>query len=146
MTISKPTFDHLLDHMLDIHKRKINIASPYSADYDAYMTVLNFLNTYIRYIGDFLDTAVVSEDDCAIPFVIIGSLVYAEGAGICDRAIYSVVLPEEAKNADTDAQTKIHACLSPVSDAFLFKKIGDRVVFEEDGQIRHYTIKRIEYP
>lgn len=145
MTVSREIFDYLLDHMLDIHQRKINIVSPYSLDYDQYMSMLEFLNSYIRKIGDFLDVAVV-DDDCksALPFVVLGSLVYTEGMGLYERDTYSIVLPEETQDMSHNSAIKVYTCLSPVSHALLFKKAGDKVALEEDGRFHHCTIKRID--
>lgn len=145
MIVSKRVFDYLLDHMLDIHKRKINIVSPYSSDYDAYTSMLEFLNTYIRKIGDFLDVAVVDDQSDHVPFVTMGSVVYTEGLGFSERSVFTVVLPEEVKAADA-TRIKACACLSPVSNALLFKTVGDRVTIEENGRMRHCTINKIDYP
>lgn len=145
MKVSKRVFDYLLDHMLDIHKRKIDIVRPYVCDYDQYMSMLDFLNAYIRHIGDFLDTAVVDEQSNHIPFVTMGSIVYTEGPGFAERTVYSILLPEEVQTADA-SKVKACVCLSPVSNALLLKVIGDRVMLEEDGRLRQCTIKRIDYP
>ena len=145
MKVSKNVFDYLLNHMLDIHKRKINIVRPYSSDYDTYTSMLEFLNTYIRMIGDFLDVAVVDEQSDHVPFVTMGSVVHTEGLGFAERSVFTVVLPEEVKASDA-SRIKACACLSPVSNALLFKSVGDRVMIEENGRMRQCTINRIDYP
>ena len=52
--VSRKVFDHLLDHMLEIHRKKLNIISAYTHDYDSYVCKLNFLNSYIKGIEAFL--------------------------------------------------------------------------------------------
>ncbi len=128
--------------MLDIHNRKISIISPYAQDYETYMAMLDFLNAYIRRIEDFLDTASVTDDQSDIPFAVLGSTVYAEGCESPERSVYKIVLPEETQQATVSAES-VHACLTPVSDALLFKKKGDRVTIKEQGRTKRYTIKKI---
>lgn len=146
MVITKQAFDYLLDHMLDINKRKLNIISPYSLDYDKYTSMLNFFNAYIRRIGDFLDDAVVEYDGCNSPFVTIGSNVYTEGIGTYDSSVYRIVLPQELDSAKCDHSLKLHCCSNAASKALLFRTSGDTAVFKEDGRIKRCTISKIEYP
>ena len=142
MAVSKEVFDFLLDHMLDIHKRKMNIISPYVRCYDKYMKMLNFLNAYIRRIGDFLDTAVVTDENRPFPFVILGSRVMMQSDVFFQNTVYSINLPEE----ECAANVSCYDCLSPMAEALLFKGIGDKVALKDNGLIKHVTIKDIVYP
>ncbi|MFA5675077.1 MAG: hypothetical protein WDA65_00960 [Christensenellales bacterium] len=147
MIISKKAFDYLLDHMLDIHKRKVNIIMPYSMDYDKYMSMLNFFNSYIRRIGDFLDEAVVEDVACTAPFVTIGSFVYTEGLGLLDKAAYVILLPQDYKDRSENSQSpRFCNCVSPVAKELLFKCGGDTALIEENGIAKRCRINKIEYP
>ena len=144
MVITKQAFDYLLSHLLDINKRKLNIISPYSIDYDKYTSMLNFLNAYIKRIGDFLDQAVVDNNGCDSPFVTIGSLIHTEGQGTYDRSVYKVVLPQEVD--DESNNVKLYCCTTPQSNALLFSRTGDTAALKEDGRIKRCTICQIVYP
>lgn len=147
MIISKKAFDYLLDHMLDIHKRKVSIIMPYAMEYDTYMSMLNFFNIYIRRIGDFLDDAIVEDVAYFAPFVTIGSLVCTEGLGLLDKVTYSILLPDDCNNPCSAQQSmQVLSCMSPAAKELLFKRNGDTAVILENGSTRRCRVSNIEYP
>lgn len=146
MIISKKAFDYLLEHMLDVNDRKVQMIMPYAMDYDVYMSMLNFFNGYVQKIGDFLDTATVEDVAFFAPFVTIGSLVYTDGCNIYDKAAYSVLLPGEyEEKCDKDKPFKVYSCIAPTAKELLFKSCGDEVVIEQDGKTRRCIINTIDY-
>jgi len=138
--VSKEMFDHLLDHMLDIHRKKLSIISPYTQDYDSYMGKLNFLNSYIRGIEIFLEGAAVESEKSELPFVILGSVVEVRQAETNKRSRIRITLPKETVMPD-GYTAETHTCFSELGHAMLLKRVGDQV--EAAPHIPKYLITKI---
>jgi hypothetical protein len=138
--ISREVFDYLLDHMLDIHRKKISIISPYTQDYDSYMTKLNFLNSYIRGIESFLESASVESGKNELPFVILGSIVEVRQTGTNKSFRIRIMLPKETALPDSGSD-QIHTCFSDLGHAMLLKRVGDQI--EAVPHIPNYLITNI---
>jgi transcription elongation GreA/GreB family factor len=127
-TVSKYVFDFLLDHMLDIHRRKMNIVSPYTIDYDSYMSKLNCLNGYIRGIEAFLEDSKPADIKDEIPFVIIGSTVHLRAIGTDKRKIVKIILPKDESHREKGVEA--HHCFSEWGHELMLKKPHERVHIE----------------
>ncbi len=136
--ISKDVFDHLLNHMLDIHRKKMGIVSAYTIDYDSYTGKLNFLNTYIKGIEAFLESAMAESEMTDLPFVILGSTVHLRHADSNKSVRKKIVLPSES-NAEGECEP--HVCFSDWGHALLLKHAGERVAVGDPSE--EYIIERI---
>ncbi len=134
--VSRDVFNHLRDHMLDIHRKKLNIISAYTHDYDSYTSKLNFLNLYIREIESFLESASVCCERNELPFVILGSVVEAQKIDTQERIKVRVMLPKESKLPDCE-NVEVHTCFSDLGNALLLKRVGDQVEKYCITQISH---------
>ena len=139
--ISKDVFDHLLNHMLDIHRKKINIISAYTLNYDSYTSKLKVLNSYIKGIEAFLETALTDSADSELPFVILNSIVCVRGIGKGEKAKIKIVLPKE-QNEQAAKDVTVHSCFSDWGHALLLKKAGDHFKVGQDSA--EYVAERIE--
>jgi|AGTN01.2.fsa_nt_gi hypothetical protein len=136
--ISKDVFEYLLDHMLDIHRKKIGIISGYSLDYDSYTNKLSFLNSYIKGIEAFLESALVEGDSRELPFVILGSIAYVRNNHNNERAKIKITLPKEQPGID-EKDVDTFTCFSDVGYAILLKHTGEHVQVGHSG----YTIEKV---
>jgi len=134
--VSRDMFDHLLDHMLEIHRKKLNIISAYTRDYDSYTSKLNFLNAYIKEIETYLETASVGNGRSELPFVILGSVVEVQKADTNERIKVRIVLPKEPTVPDGE-NAETHTCFSDFGGALLLKRVGDHVEAEPDTAKYH---------
>lgn len=137
--ISKDVFDYLLDHMLDIHHKKIGIISTYSLDYDSYTSKLSFINSYVRGIEAFLETARVESEENDLPFVVLGSIVYVSKNNN-ERTKIKIVLPKEQPAID-EKDIEIYSCFSDIGSSMLLKRIGENVQIGHSGS--RYLIEKI---
>jgi transcription elongation GreA/GreB family factor len=137
--ISKDVFDYLLDHMLDIHRKKMGIISAYSLDYDSYTSKLNFLNSYVREIEAFLETAMVQGEESDLPFVILGSVVYVS-KHTSEHAKIKIVLPKEQPGIN-EKDIEFHTCFSDIGHSMLLKRIGENVQVGHGGP--WYLIEKV---
>lgn len=146
MQVTQNVFDFLLNHMMDLHKRKLNIVRIYSQDYEAYTTMLDFLNQYIKRMNDFLDRAEVADCSHGLPFVVLGSLVYTKDDLTGEEEVYRIDLPGETHYGEnSDMAVMSYICPTPQSKALLFKKPGEKTVIKEGKMTKSFHIKRIEY-
>lgn len=137
--ISKDVFDHLLDHMLDIHRKKLGIISAYTLDYDSYTGKLNFLNAYIKGIEAYLETALAESETTDLPFVILGSNVQLRCVENKKHVQTKIILPSETASGENC--TEHHGCFSDWGHALLLKRTGDRVKLGHPSM--EYIVERI---
>lgn len=143
---SKPVFENLVKHLVNIEEQKsilIDEFFPVSSPERKKMEEL--FDTYINQIESLIKNAQIAKtgNNC-LPFVIIGSEVGVENLETGDTYQLQIVSPlEESTNAD---ETKNASCLSPVGKALLLRKIGDKVVVKVPAGEYHYHIKSIALP
>lgn len=121
---TKSVFNYLLDHMLDIHRKKMRIVSAYSHDYDSYTQKLTFINSYIKSIEAFLDSSSKDPASTEIPFVILGSSVSVKRANTAEHFKVKIILPNEQTDAKTEGAA-IYTCFSDWGYTLLLKKPGE---------------------
>ena len=78
-SLTKEIYNFLVLHIIEIRNKKISIANRYSAGYDKYTRALDFINTYIMRIENFLDKVMIADGSHIPPLVIIGSVVDVSG-------------------------------------------------------------------
>ena len=138
--ISKDVFNHILDHMLDIHRKKLGIVSAYTLDYDSYTDKLNFLNMYIKEIEAFLELARAESEATELPFVIMDSTVYLRRMDTNESKLMMIVLPSE-QTASGERSVEPHGCFSDWGHELLLKHVGERIVIGNPST--EYTVERI---
>lgn len=55
--ITKEVFQYLINHIRELHDKKISVVNVFALDYDAFMSTLDFINAYIKRIDNYLDNA-----------------------------------------------------------------------------------------
>ena len=138
--ISKDVFNHLLDHMLDIHRKKMGIVSAYTLDYDSYTGKLDFLNLYIKGIETYLESALAESEATDLPFVILGSNVHLRCIGTDECIHTKIVLPSE-QNSSGEQWVDPHVCFSDWGHALLLKRAGEHIKIGNPPS--EYIIERI---
>ena len=138
--ISKDVFDHLLAHMLDIHRKKLGIVSAYTLDYDSYTCKLNFLNSYIKGIEAFLESALPQNETTDLPFVIMGSTVHLRRTNVNKCVSVKIVLPSE-QTAKKEDGNEPYVCFSDWGHALLLKHAGERIMI--GNPLTEYIVERI---
>ena len=137
--ISKDVFNHLLDHMLDIHRKKMGIVSAYTLDYDSYTGKLDFLNLYIKGIETYLESALAESEATDLPFVILGSNVQLRCISTNECISTKIILPSEQNGSGE--QVNPHVCFSDWGHALLLKHAGERIKIGNPPS--EYIIERI---
>ena len=145
VTVTKPVFDYLFKHLVFIHDKKIRIINSYSANYQVYMQMLDFLKSYIEFMERFLGDVEVGDGEDTLPFVFFDCIFHLSDPDTGESLVCSVVLPiDENENSVQSGHIKHIPCNEPLASELVFKKRGDIIVFEEDGKSSRYTIKSIE--
>jgi transcription elongation GreA/GreB family factor len=121
-------FDYLLNHMLEIHRKKLSIVSAYKLDYDLYTEKLGFINAYIRAIEAFLETCQYNGEISELPFVVLNSITRLRSVNTGESLLMKIVLPGENGGESPEyPECVLHGCFSEWGHALLLKSAGERV-------------------
>ncbi|MDD5016516.1 MAG: hypothetical protein PHO15_00275 [Eubacteriales bacterium] len=141
--VTKEIYSFLVQHILDMRDRKISIANNFSMDYEKYVNILSFLNSYIKSVEAFLEKVDIINGVHTPPFVIIGSVV--EVLDMRQKK-HSFIIMAPGKSSRYDQANDGYETLSCLSDAgrsLLLKKRGQELTINKpDGQLVG-TIERI---
>ena len=140
--ITKDTIKFLELHAMEYQNKKIELANQYISDYKKYIHVLNFLNSYIHSIENYIDRADPLDGPPSVPFVIIGSVVDMRDAS--DNKKCTVRIREPGNNQGDSSYEEV-SCLSGLGKALLFKEPGQKIEFKEAGCTFLGTIEQIQY-
>jgi transcription elongation GreA/GreB family factor len=146
-TLTKEIHRFLELHTLELQNSKISIANRYLTDYEKYIKVLNFLNSYIGTIEKYIDKAGIEAGEHSAPFVIIGSTVEVEDLATQKKHTVMVEKPDaDYATAGPDSGCEYAPFLSAASLSLLFKETGQQLTLQ-DGEENEYTgrIERIDY-
>ena len=136
VTMSKENYNYLANHLVYIHREKLNMIKGYSLDYDSYIGMLDYLNAYIKRLEHLLDNAIIATGDTLPPFMVIGSTAVISRNGV--QTEYSVILPNGGHLSRQRIGAQVLQAGTPDADALLFKAAGESVCLESigpDGQI-----------
>jgi transcription elongation GreA/GreB family factor len=148
--IAKEVYQYLAKHAWELQDNKISRINMFAADFDDYMSLLNYINSYIGRIENYLDTAKTGEGPYTLPFVILGSVVQISEQ-ISGRILrFRIVIPdkkllENGMNADVVADVINISCFSPVGSALLFKEVDEEVSIEAEDKKLDVKIDRIDF-
>lgn len=145
IVLSRPIFEMLVKHMVDIEDEKDRIMDEYypnvTEERDNFQQLMG---SYIREIESYITNAKVEETistDC--PFVTIGSIVEVEDLTYNETEKFQIVSPFISK---VSVKWDCASYLSPMGKALLLKKVKDRVDIETPAGRSAYRIKSIVLP
>jgi transcription elongation GreA/GreB family factor len=141
--ITKEVFSFLAMHMKDIQSRKMKLVKQYSMDYDMYVKVLEFLNSYIKDIEVYLDNSVIVEGDSAPPFAVIGSIVSVKDASKREHS-YIITAAGTSSTYEASSGCQDVSCFSELGMRLLFKEVGQEVKLGKQSGTSG-TISSIKY-
>lgn len=145
LAVTKPVFNYLFQHMVEIHSKKMKIVNSFAIDFDEYMNMLSLIKTYINKCERFLgDVTIVREADEAyeLPFVIFNSITHLSDE---DGEEWSciITLPKDDYEPPI-SNVDFIPCNTPEAYELILKQCGQSVVIEKDGKRKEYTVKGIE--
>lgn len=143
MTVSKPVFDYLYHHLADIHNRKMKIVAGFALDYDEYMKMLDHLKAYIQQMEHFLNQSDTQGSKNELPFVIYNCIVALRHNNET-RRYCATLAGEQAEQSWQVSDVTMLACNSPLAFELLFKRCGDKVEIEKDGEKKKFTVCGID--
>ena len=139
-TLSRPVFENLLMHIVNIEHDKNNLVDEYFPEKTKERHMFkNMLDNYIEKI-DFLirNHLNISENaDNKLPFVVINSAVDILDMDANDVFCCRIVTPENNKD------TGDVSIFSPLGKSLLLKKVGDEVMVKTPAGKRKYKIQSI---
>lgn len=140
ITLSKPIFENLLMHIVNIEHDKNKLVDEFFPEQTKERhRFKDLLENYIEKI-DFLirNNIIVSENsDNKLPFVVINSDVDVLDMDTNDVFYYRMVTPYNNKEANDVS------IFSPVGKSLLLKKVGDEVTINTPGGKLKYKIQSI---
>ncbi len=134
-------------HALELQINKIRIVNRYLADYEKYMQVLNFLNSYIGTIEKYIHKAYITNGEQVPLFVIIGSIVEIQDISTQKKHILMIKKPdvEYATTVENSSYEDV-PFLSATGRSLLFKEVGqDLILYEGEANEFIGKIERIDY-
>ncbi|MGI5849343.1 MAG: hypothetical protein ACOX8Q_04675 [Christensenellales bacterium] len=144
--ITKEIYNFLVLHILEMRNQKINIANQYSIDYEKYIEVLEFLNSYIISIEEFLDKAKIVTGDHIPPFVIIGSIVdVADTISKTSRSLMIMAPGSHTVYDETKDGCEMVSCFSDIGRSMLLQEEGHSLTIKKPGGSIYRKIQRITY-
>lgn len=145
IALSRPVFDMLVKHLVDIEEEKEQLLKKYYPDATEEREAFEeLINNYIKGIERCIYNAKVTETTKkACPFVIIGSIVEIENLDYNEIEKYQIVSPFES---NSDPNVDFASYLSPMGKSLLLKKVKDKVTVETPIGRFAYIIKSIEIP
>ncbi len=130
-------------HALEMQDNKIKIANRYLANYEEYIRVLSFLNSYIKTVEKALDLLDISIGEHIPPFVIIGSKVELKDANAERKYVF--LTDESGEYAPVSAPCEAVPFHSGLGKELLFKEVGYTIKTEKGGNEFMGTIEQISY-
>jgi transcription elongation GreA/GreB family factor len=112
--------------MKDMQYRKMKLVKQYSMDYDKYVKVLGFLNSYIKDIEVYLDNTVIVEGESTPPFAVIGSIVSVKDASKREQS-YILTAAGTSSTYEASSGCKDISCFSELGMQLLFKEVGQEI-------------------
>lgn len=145
MTITKPVFSYLYNHIVDINNKKMNIVNNFAMDYDKYMMMLNFIKAYIKKLENYVEKVYVVDGTDKLPFVIYHSIVRMESKDGRETHSCSVTLPKSEHEMVCQIQNvTMIPCIEPTAFSLIFKNRGEGIEIQREGKSFKYIIKDIE--
>jgi transcription elongation GreA/GreB family factor len=141
LTMTKQIHHYLANHMMYIHRHKLNIIKGYSIDYDSYTGMLSYMNNYINYLEHLLDNAIISSVDTEPPIMIFGSTAVINWNGVQTEC--GIILPNGGHLTRRRPGAQVFAAGTPDAEALLFKTVGESITLDAFGESGH--IDRIIY-
>lgn len=132
VTMSKEHYNYLANHLVYIHREKLNMIKCYSLDYDSYTGMLDYLNGYFKKLEYLLDNAIITTGETLPPFIVIGSTAVISRNGVTTE--YSVILPNGGHLSRQRIGAQVLNAGTPDADELLFKPVGESVIFDSIGQ------------
>jgi transcription elongation factor GreA len=145
IVLSRPIFDVLVKHLVDIEEEKDRIMGEYYPNVtDERDKFKQLISTYINEIEEYLSNSKVKDNISRdFPFVTIGSIVEIEDLTYKETEKLTIVSPFINK---ASMNLNCASYLSPMGKTLLLKKVEDRVVIETPAGKSTYIIKSIELP
>jgi len=132
LTMSKQIYNYLANHMMYIHHHKLNVIKGYSLDYDSYMGMLSYLNSYITNLESILDNAIISSGAVNPPIMIFGSTAVIK---LNDAQMEcGIILPNGGHLSRQRPGAQVFAAGTPDADTLLLKTAGEDVFLEAFGE------------
>lgn len=144
--ITREVFRYLANHVWEIQDNKINVINKFAKDFNLYMSVLNFINSYTKTIDNYLDMVKTGSGAQKLPFVILDSVVHV--ADLTEGRItqYKIILPpKEPQEDDIGAEIKKISCFTELAKSLLFKGVNEKVSIENNDKKTIGKIERIEF-
>lgn len=132
VTMSKENYNYLANHVVYIHREKLNMIKGYSLDYDSYTGMLDYLNGYVKKLENLLDNAIIATGETSPPVMVIGSTAVINRNGL--RTEYSVILPSGGHLSRQRIGAQVLTAGTPDADELLFKVAGESVTLGSIGQ------------
>lgn len=144
MTVTKPIYDYIFQHLAEFHNNKMKIINSFAYDFDEYMQMLNFAKKYINKCERFLGDATTIDGNDELPFVIFNCIVQLSSDSDEELSCCITLPKEEYELALAAYNVTPIPCNLPPARELIFKRCGESVVFENSGESHTYTIRRIE--
>lgn len=142
--VSSLIFEYLVNHLVNIEENREQVAQEYHQDLSRDKRV--FLDAIREYIDGLdrclarLQADITADNDC--PFVVAGSVISLED--VTTKTVSRIqIIPPFADAYGDNGEVDCATFLSPLSQALLLKKVGDRVVVETPQSVRQYLVKSI---
>jgi len=144
--ITKEVYRYLANHTCELQDNKIRTVNVFAKDFDVYMSTLDFINSYISRMDSYLDKANTGEGPHKLPFVILGSVVYASDLNNGKVYKYKIDMPDKKpQRNDMSTDIKNVSCFSPAGSALLFKELNDEVMIEAENKKLAVKIEEIDF-
>jgi len=131
VTMSKQIYQYLANHLVYVHHQKLKVIKSYSYDYDAYTSMLGYMNNYIGQLEHILDNAIISQEANEPPIVIFGSTAVISWNDVQTEC--GIVLPNGGHLTCQRPGAQIFTAGSPDAEALLFKTVGEMVSLQAFG-------------
>lgn len=143
--ISRPMFEVLVKHLVDIEEEKELIIDKFYSDSPEDRSIFeSFINEYIKKVEGYISNVKITKDAPDIcPFVIIGSIVEVEDVQCKDIEKFQIVSPFYNK---VNSRQECASFMSPIGHALLLKKVMDVVDVKTPISSFTYKINSIELP
>lgn len=143
--ISKPIYEGLIKHLVDMEEEKNKVLEEYYYDMTAdRLNFENLIDNYVINIDKYIKNAEIadkSDSDC--PFVVINSVVEVEDLSNNSVEKFQIISPF-LNDHSLDGESASY--LSPIGRSLLLKKQGEKVIVETPMENIEYRVKSIELP
>lgn len=140
LTLTKPAYESLLAHLVDLEEKRTRFIDQYFPEYNKQREEFEkLIEEYMSALDEVVKDVPFSDNSSnEFPFVCVNSVVEIEDVEETETYTYKLIVPESNSN-DSNCIT----ILSPMGKALLCKKEGDTVSVDAPSGVYRYRIKSI---